>query len=100
MHCVVRDSKRAERKLNFLITQTELYAHFMQNKSRLNSAEFQAKQEKILGKLDDENDSHLFQGAESQQALRAAAVRDANTAFERAKTTVQAFPTHLDGTVV
>ena len=28
----MREAKRQQRKFNFLITQTELYAHFMQNK--------------------------------------------------------------------
>jgi hypothetical protein len=29
----MREAKRQQRKLNFLITQTELYAHFMVEKS-------------------------------------------------------------------
>ena len=29
----LREAQRQQRKLNFLITQTELYAHFMHNKS-------------------------------------------------------------------
>ncbi len=28
----MREAKRQQRKFNFLITQTELYAHFMHNK--------------------------------------------------------------------
>jgi chromatin-remodeling ATPase INO80 len=42
--------KRQQRKLNFLITQTELYAHFMSNKGELSSQE----EQRILNQLDEE----------------------------------------------
>ena len=48
------EAKRQQRKLNFLITQTELYAHFMANKMTSDdSKEEAAKEEEILGQLDD-----------------------------------------------
>lgn len=47
--CFYLQAKRQQRKLNFLITQTELYAHFIGNK--LTGEADQA--DKILKKLDD-----------------------------------------------
>lgn len=35
----LREAKRQQQRLNFLIQQTELYSHFMQNKSNLLSSE-------------------------------------------------------------
>lgn len=35
----LREAKRHQQRLNFLIQQTELYSHFMQNKSNLVSSE-------------------------------------------------------------
>jgi len=43
-------AKRQQRKLNFLITQTELYAHFMARKL---TGEGEAAKDKILSKLDE-----------------------------------------------
>uniref|UniRef100_A0A8C9VS55 Chromatin-remodeling ATPase INO80 n=1 Tax=Scleropages formosus TaxID=113540 RepID=A0A8C9VS55_SCLFO len=50
----MREAKRQQRKLNFLITQTELYAHFMGGKHRAGA---DAVQEEILKKLE-ENATH------------------------------------------
>ncbi|KAM6461060.1 chromatin-remodeling ATPase INO80 isoform 1-T2 [Liasis olivaceus] len=46
----MREAKRQQRKLNFLITQTELYAHFM---SRKRDTGHDGIQEEILRKLED-----------------------------------------------
>lgn len=35
----LREAKRQQQRLNFLIQQTELYSHFMQNKSNLHPSE-------------------------------------------------------------
>lgn len=43
--------KRQQRKLNFLITQTELYAHFMSKKLGQSTYEDQIK---ILNQLDED----------------------------------------------
>jgi DNA helicase INO80 len=48
-------AKRQQRKLNFLITQTELYAHFMQRKLQSEYAAAPEDMANILGQLD-END--------------------------------------------
>ncbi|KAF0023281.1 hypothetical protein F2P81_023911 [Scophthalmus maximus] len=49
----MREAKRQQRKLNFLITQTELYAHFMSGKASMGGQGGDAAQEEILRKLDD-----------------------------------------------
>lgn len=46
-------AKRQQRKLNFLITQTELYAHFMSGKASIGGPEGDTAQEEILRKLED-----------------------------------------------
>lgn len=55
----MREMKRQQRKLNFLITQTELYAHFMGRKMKGGSDATQenAVQNEILKKLDDQSPS-------------------------------------------
>lgn len=46
------EAKRQQRKLNFLITQTELYAHFMSRKVGRDSSP--SSQLKILSQLDED----------------------------------------------
>ncbi|KAF3849703.1 hypothetical protein F7725_019422 [Dissostichus mawsoni] len=46
-------AKRQQRKLNFLITQTELYAHFMGGKASMGGPEGDTAQVEILRKLED-----------------------------------------------
>lgn len=50
---VCTQAKRQQRKLNFLITQTELYAHFMSGKSSVVGSGGDTAQEDILKKLED-----------------------------------------------
>jgi len=47
------EAKRQQRKLNFLITQTELYAHFMANKIERKEDDENDEDDKILGNLDE-----------------------------------------------
>uniref|UniRef100_A0A672JAV7 Chromatin-remodeling ATPase INO80 n=1 Tax=Salarias fasciatus TaxID=181472 RepID=A0A672JAV7_SALFA len=49
----MREAKRQQRKLNFLITQTELYAHFMSGKASVGGPGGDSAQEEILRKLED-----------------------------------------------
>ena len=49
--------KRQQRKLNFLITQTELYAHFMSKKLGQSTYEDQIR---ILSQLDEEKSSRII----------------------------------------
>ena len=80
------EAKRQQRKLNFLITQTELYAHFMANK--VGSAS--KNEEDILGQLDekqplplttmlDEYDAENVKAKALENANRALAVHDRDT---------------------
>lgn len=48
----LREAKRQQRKLNFLITQTELYAHFMSRKKAGAQLLQDEATRDILGKLD------------------------------------------------
>ncbi|KAJ4929478.1 hypothetical protein JOQ06_005085, partial [Pogonophryne albipinna] len=49
----MKEAKRQQRKLNFLITQTELYAHFMGGKASMGVPEGDTAQVEILRKLED-----------------------------------------------
>ena len=80
------EAKRQQRKLNFLITQTELYAHFMANK--VGSAS--KNEADILGHLDektplpittikDEYDSEMVKNQAKQNALKALQSHDKET---------------------
>ncbi|XP_028159742.1 chromatin-remodeling ATPase INO80 [Ostrinia furnacalis] len=88
MDVELMEAKRQRRKLNFLITQTELYAHFMQRK--LSSAEDgDSGADRILRQLDEDRDPRLA-GIDhyDSDAMKARASRNAREAFhaERART--------------
>ncbi|KAM3961158.1 LOW QUALITY PROTEIN: chromatin-remodeling ATPase INO80 [Aphomia sociella] len=88
MDVELMEAKRQRRKLNFLITQTELYAHFMQRK--LNSGEEgDSGADRILRQLDEERDPRLASiDHYDSEAMKAQASRNAREAFraERART--------------
>lgn len=79
--------KRQQRKLNFLITQTELYAHFMSHKGELSSQE----EQNILSQLDenipqrslaiDNYDSELMK-LQAQKNVQDAFIADRNRTKE------------------
>lgn len=56
MDVEIIEAKRQQRKLNFLITQTELYAHFMSRKLKKSSPDEQLL---ILSQLDEEKNPRL-----------------------------------------
>ncbi|XP_047133142.1 chromatin-remodeling ATPase INO80 isoform X1 [Hydra vulgaris] len=60
----MREMKRQQRKLNFLITQTELYAHFMGRKMKGNNQDLSAQNE-ILKKLEDTSVNNYSYNASS-----------------------------------
>ncbi|XP_033207713.1 chromatin-remodeling ATPase INO80 [Belonocnema kinseyi] len=80
------EAKRQQRKLNFLITQTELYAHFMSRKLGKASPEEQLR---ILNQLDEEKNPRLI-GIDDydSDSMKQKAKRNATEAFdsERART--------------
>ncbi|XP_059051639.1 chromatin-remodeling ATPase INO80 [Achroia grisella] len=88
MDVELMEAKRQRRKLNFLITQTELYAHFMQRK--LNSAEEGDNgADHILRQLDEDRDPRLSTiDHYDSEAMKLQASRNAREAFraERART--------------
>ncbi|XP_012284953.1 putative DNA helicase Ino80 isoform X2 [Orussus abietinus] len=80
------EAKRQQRKLNFLITQTELYAHFMSRKLGKASPEEQLR---ILNQLDEEKNPRLV-GIDDYdcEIMKQKAKKNATEAFdsERART--------------
>lgn len=58
MDLELREAKRQQRKLNFLITQTELYAHFMARKL---TGETESAKNDILGKLDEDKSQNQLE---------------------------------------
>ncbi|CAG4955092.1 unnamed protein product [Parnassius apollo] len=88
MDVELMEAKRQRRKLNFLITQTELYAHFMQRK--LNAGdEGDSSTDRILRQLDEDRDPRLAAIDNYDcEAMKARASRNAREAFraERART--------------
>lgn len=54
----LREARRQQRKLNFLITQTELYAHFMSKKLKYSKNANSDTVQNILKKLEEPSSSH------------------------------------------
>ncbi|XP_041982684.1 chromatin-remodeling ATPase INO80 [Aricia agestis] len=79
MDVELMEAKRQRRKLNFLITQTELYAHFMQRK--LNADEGDSGADRILRQLDEDRDPRLAAiDNYDSEAMKARASRNAREA--------------------
>lgn len=104
-----RESRRQARKLNFLITQTELYSHFIGSKIKTSEAEQSEETagdsrlqngeatsativEPIVENPDADNGELDFD-ADDDDALRAAAARNAQAAVQKAKAKAQGFDT-------
>ncbi|XP_029678503.1 chromatin-remodeling ATPase INO80 isoform X2 [Formica exsecta] len=85
------EAKRQQRKLNFLITQTELYAHFMSRKINKISAEEQLR---ILNQLDEEKNPRLI-GIDDydSEIMKQKAKRNATEAFNNEKARTKQFDT-------
>ncbi|CAG9855295.1 unnamed protein product [Phyllotreta striolata] len=82
------EAKRQQRKLNFLITQTELYAHFMSKKLGQTSPEEQLK---ILSQLDEENSVKLACDTYDSENMKEIAKRNALSAFHNEKARTRHF---------
>ncbi|XP_034174999.1 chromatin-remodeling ATPase INO80 [Osmia lignaria lignaria] len=85
------EAKRQQRKLNFLITQTELYAHFMSRKLGKASPEEQLR---ILNQLDEEKNPRLV-GIDDydSEIMKQKAKRNATEAFDNEKARAKQFDT-------
>ncbi|RXM96057.1 Vacuolar protein sorting-associated protein 18-like [Acipenser ruthenus] len=84
----MREAKRQQRKLNFLITQTELYAHFM---SRKRNAESDAIQDEILMKLDDSSAHRQIDIGGDSNYYKSEALKNAEEAFQIHKARTRLF---------
>ncbi|XP_044764896.1 chromatin-remodeling ATPase INO80 isoform X2 [Coccinella septempunctata] len=83
------EAKRQQRKLNFLITQTELYAHFMSKKLGTASAEEQLR---ILNQLDEEKNPRLAAIDEyDSEIMKEKAKKNAEEAFLNERTRTKHF---------
>ncbi|XP_055630056.1 chromatin-remodeling ATPase INO80 [Toxorhynchites rutilus septentrionalis] len=83
------EAKRQQRKLNFLITQTELYAHFMSKKLGNVSKEEQLK---ILSQLDEESNPRLADIDNYDcESMKQQAYKNAMDAFSTERTRKQQF---------
>ncbi|KAK2584287.1 hypothetical protein KPH14_006689 [Odynerus spinipes] len=85
------EAKRQQRKLNFLITQTELYAHFMSRKLGKASPEEQLR---ILNQLDEEKNPRLI-GIDDydSESMKQKAKKNATEAFDNEKARTKQFDT-------
>ncbi|XP_043265252.1 chromatin-remodeling ATPase INO80 isoform X1 [Colletes gigas] len=85
------EAKRQQRKLNFLITQTELYAHFMSRKLGKASPEEQLR---ILNQLDEEKNPRLL-GIDDydSEIMKQKAKRNATEAFDNERARAKQFDT-------
>ncbi|KAG6451472.1 hypothetical protein O3G_MSEX007172 [Manduca sexta] len=96
MDVELMEAKRQRRKLNFLITQTELYAHFMQRK--LNAADDgENGADRILRQLDEDRDPRLaaIDHYDSEE-MKARASRNAREAFRAERARTRHFPAPAD----
>ncbi|KAG6552261.1 hypothetical protein Mapa_006111 [Marchantia paleacea] len=90
----LREAKRQQQRLNFLLTQTELYSHFMQNKLAGGTPAV-TDTAAVLSASDDTsaaNDTKLSEeDAAEEAALKEEAVRAATQAAAQAKNRTNAF---------
>lgn len=90
------EAKRQQRKLNFLITQTELYAHFMSKKLGTASAEEQLR---ILNQLDEEKNPRLAAIDEYDgEIMKEKAKKNAEEAFLHERTRTKHFDLEANST--
>ncbi|WFD42577.1 Putative DNA helicase ino80 [Malassezia psittaci] len=99
----MREAKRQARKLNFLITQTELYSHFVGNKLKTSEAEesedtasaapnqTSAMQVDVPQANGNESLQEIDFDDEDESNMRAHAAKNANDAVQAARDKAQAF---------
>ncbi|ODV68545.1 hypothetical protein HYPBUDRAFT_105024 [Hyphopichia burtonii NRRL Y-1933] len=100
-----REAKRQSRKLNFLITQTELYSHFIGKKIKTDEIEGSDADPRISNAKNDNSHFDKYHGIEGQttdfnsidfdnddeEALNRAAAANAQVALEAAQTKARGF---------
>ncbi|GAB0098739.1 Chromatin-remodeling ATPase INO80 [Sergentomyia squamirostris] len=88
------EAKRQQRKLNFLITQTELYAHFM---SRKVGFALDEEQRRILEQLDEESNPRLASIDDyNSELMKERAKKNASDAFMTERARTQEFDVHAN----
>ncbi|KAJ3683791.1 hypothetical protein LUZ60_014018 [Juncus effusus] len=83
-----REAKRQQQRLNFLLSQTELYSHFMQNKTNLQS-ESQLDESSSVPTGEDEEEE--MEEDEEEAELKREALRAAQLAVSQQKRITDAF---------
>lgn len=92
------EAKRQQRKLNFLITQTELYAHFMSKKLGNVSKEEQLK---ILSQLDEESNPRLAAiDSYDCELMKQQAHKNATDAFNHERSRKQQFDSAIQSQIL
>nr|KYP52000.1 DNA helicase INO80 complex isogeny 1 [Cajanus cajan] len=93
----LREAKRQQQRLNFLIQQTELYSHFMQNKSNLLSSETLPKVDEETNDqeaLIDSSDARPDEEEDPEEAeLKMEALKAAQEAVSKQRRLTSAFDT-------
>ncbi|KAK7396221.1 hypothetical protein VNO78_17071 [Psophocarpus tetragonolobus] len=93
----LREAKRQQQRLNFLIQQTELYSHFMQNKSNLLSSDTLSKvdeEENDEDALVDSSDARPEEEEDPEEAeLKREALKAAQEAVSKQRMLTSAFDT-------
>ncbi|KAI5074596.1 hypothetical protein GOP47_0010557 [Adiantum capillus-veneris] len=84
----LREARRQQQRLNFLLTQTELYSHFMQNKT---AAQPTAGSEIASDGIAPDAALNLAEDAAEEAALKEAAIRAAQDAASQQKEKTDAF---------
>lgn len=91
----LREARRQQQRLNFLLSQTELYSHFMQNKSSLQPSEALAADEETLDEQDVQlmaSEASLGEEEDPEEAeLRKEALKAAQDAVSKQKSLTSAF---------
>ncbi|XP_057438033.1 chromatin-remodeling ATPase INO80 isoform X3 [Lotus japonicus] len=93
----LREAKRQQQRLNFLIQQTELYSHFMQNKSNLLSSEALPTEDENTndqGALINSSDAGPNEEEDPEEAeLKREALKAAQEAVSKQRSLTSAFDT-------
>lgn len=91
----LREAKRQKQRLNFIIQQTELYSHFMQNKSNLLSSEALAMADENTNDQDAPNNSSHAENSEEEDPdeaeLKKEALKAAQEAVSKQRSLTSAF---------
>ena len=87
----LREAKRQQQRLNFLLSQTELYSHFMQNKTSEPSGALAVGDDKSNDQEILSEDQHQEEDDPEAAELRREALRAAHDAVSKQKKMTSAF---------